>query len=494
MHFTIPTIAVLVLGLAAPVLQASLAAELATSRAINSLRLVDSAISLSHPRHDATWTRSGVRFAARRGPSWEWSLGSVRLGNASLELARDVAPSADRDRLRVDYDRGALIERYLCGPKSVEQQFVIPRRLSSEAADLVIEGNVRSSGTFAAANDGWVWSDGRGVVSLGQVTVFDRNGVNVPARMDVTAERVRLTVDGASLVRAAYPVTVDPEIGTDFRISFIGTDGNTASRSYDTAVAYNSVNDEFLVVWSQSHASDTEIYGQRINATTGALIGSSFRISDMGPNGSTLYHATGPAVAYNSTNNEYLVLWAGDDNTPPLVDNENEIFGQRINAATGTELGINDFRISNMGTDGSTASSAFYPKAAWNSTNNEYLVVWLGFDAGDTEVFGQRLTASDGLEVGAQLALSDTGGAGVTTRQVNGAGGIAYNAANNEYLVVWPADGTATNDEAEVFGQRVSATGTQSGANDFRISSMGPDGNTSFYAYGPRGGLELDCE
>ena len=39
-----------------------------------------------------------------------------------------------------------------------------------------------------------------------------------------------------------------------------------------------------------------------------------------------------PAVAYNSTNNEYLVVWAGDDNTAPLVDDEFEIFGQRLNA------------------------------------------------------------------------------------------------------------------------------------------------------------------
>ena len=35
-------------------------------------------------------------------------------------------------------------------------------------------------------------------------------------------------------------------------------------------------------------------------------------------------------MAYNSTNNEYLVVWHGDDNTAPLVDNEFEIYGQQF--------------------------------------------------------------------------------------------------------------------------------------------------------------------
>lgn len=31
------------------------------------------------------------------------------------------------------------------------------------------------------------------------------------------------------------------------------------------------------------------------------------------------YAATFPPVAYNSTDNEYLVVWSGDDNIPPLA-------------------------------------------------------------------------------------------------------------------------------------------------------------------------------
>jgi hypothetical protein len=42
------------------------------------------------------------------------------------------------------------------------------------------------------------------------------------------------------------------------------------------------------------------------------------------------YDAYSPAVAYNSTGDEYLVVWHGDDNTPPLVQGEFEVFGQRL--------------------------------------------------------------------------------------------------------------------------------------------------------------------
>jgi hypothetical protein len=95
---------------------------------------------------------------------------------------------------------------------------------------------------------------------------------------------------------------------------------------------------------------EREIFGQLINASNGAEVGTNdFRISDMGPNGDANYRAFSPSVAFNSTNNEFLVVWYGDDNTGPLVNDELEIFGQRIAGASGAEIGTNDFRISGYG-------------------------------------------------------------------------------------------------------------------------------------------------
>src|SRR3989337_153711 len=109
--------------------------------------------------------------------------------------------------------------------------------------------------------------------------------------------------------------------------------------------------------WTTNAKSSASVSTRRrgLKGGTGAEGGANdFRMSDMGPDGNTNFAANFPGIAYNSTNNEYLVVWVGDDTTSPLVDNEFEVFGQRLNAATGAEVGANDFRISDMGPDGST--------------------------------------------------------------------------------------------------------------------------------------------
>jgi hypothetical protein len=42
-----------------------------------------------------------------------------------------------------------------------------------------------------------------------------------------------------------------------------------------------------------------EIFGRCLDGATGAAIGADFRISDMGPDGNTLYVALSTAVVYN---------------------------------------------------------------------------------------------------------------------------------------------------------------------------------------------------
>lgn len=57
-----------------------------------------------------------------------------------------------------------------------------------------------------------------------------------------------------------------------------------------------------------------------------------FRPSAMGPDGDPTYGGGYPDVVYNSSDAEYLVVWFGD--TPPLADDEMEIFGQRLRSGS----------------------------------------------------------------------------------------------------------------------------------------------------------------
>ena len=67
--------------------------------------------------------------------------------------------------------------------------------------------------------------------------------------------------------------------------------------------------------------------------TRSLLADQDFRISNMGPDGNTRFFALDPAIAYNSSANEYLIIWAADDENGALVDDEFEIYAQRVNAA-----------------------------------------------------------------------------------------------------------------------------------------------------------------
>ncbi len=290
------------------------------------------------------------------------------------------------------------------------------------------------------------------------------------------------------------PLLFGPEIGpNDFRISDMGS-GGPFGRAEDPAVAYNGTDGLYLVVWQgeDSGSGEREVYGQLLDATGGEVGTNDFRISDMGPDGDDDFAAREVAVAYNATDNEFLVVWSGEDQGV----SESEIYGQRIDGATGAELGANDFRISDMGPEGSIFFDAFHPAVAHNPAANEYVVVWSGDDNTapladeEFEIFGQRIDGATGAEVGTNdFRISDmgpdTGGGFFDANEPH----VTYNALDDEYFVVWRGSddvGPLVGGEIEIFGQRLDgATAADVGTNDFRISDMGPDGVPGFDAFDP---------
>ena len=280
------------------------------------------------------------------------------------------------------------------------------------------------------------------------------------------------------------------ELGTDFRISNMGTDGDANRDGARPAVAYNPTANEYLVTWDGDGLGlddEFEIFGQRVSAA-GTELGTDFRISTVGTDPDFTRDGAAAAVAYNPSANEYLVSWTADG---LAVDDELEVFGQRVSAA-GAEVGTDDFRISNVGTDNDANRDAGGSAVAYNATANEYVVTWAGDGLAtdnENEVFGQRVSAA-GAQVGTDdFRISNVGTDGVTSRGaptlVDFVTAVAYNATANEYLVTWPADGLATDNEYEVFGQRVSAAGSEVGTDDFRISNMGADLDVAFGGFDP---------
>lgn len=268
-------------------------------------------------------------------------------------------------------------------------------------------------------------------------------------------------------------------LGANFRISQVSNVGPDRSAS-TAAVAYNPEDKEYLVVWGSNGLGGAEmrgvaeIFGRRVSAATGNGVGADFRISNMADEGKDR-SGFGPKVAYNQTSHEYLVVWHGQG-TNTSADATFEIYGQRL-SRTGTEVG-KDFRISNT-TDlgkimGSFVRASAHADVVWNSTDNQYLVVWDAMGQPDeiirTEVYGQLLNPA-GEPVGKNFRISNTSDQGAEFNATGPA--AAYNSTNNQYMVVWngPFKNKAQN---EIWAQGLTSQGAQvgKGNGDFIISQV----------------------
>jgi len=245
-------------------------------------------------------------------------------------------------------------------------------------------------------------------------------------------------------------------LGKYFRISHTSDQGNNFHAD-SPAIAYNSRDNQYLVVWSGGfkNESQVEVWGMGLSAVGKALVPTSdFRISqvtDVGANRG----ATSPQVVYNGVNNEYFVVFQANALRTEGGEKQNEIFGQRIEAATLAKVGPNDFRVSNTLEAGRKASK---PAVTFNSIAKEYLVIWRSIrQNAPYEIFGQRISAS-GTEIEADFQISNIGSAG-TDRRISSSS-LTHNTGNGEYFVVWQGNalpGSSAANTNEIFGQQISA-------------------------------------
>jgi hypothetical protein len=183
------------------------------------------------------------------------------------------------------------------------------------------------------------------------------------------------------------------------------------------------------------------------------MLGGDFRIS--GPS-ATAWDVE-PAVAWNEATGEYLVVW---EDTRNLATRGRDIYGQRVSAG-GARVG-SEFRIS----DTAATSDEVDPAIAWNATDDQYLVVWSDHRNSTTrgyDIYGQRV-ATNGSRVGAVVRIS-----GTTATSSESEPAVAWNAAAEQYVVVWEDTRNLATRGPDIYGRRVDDLGMGVGA-DFRIS------------------------
>jgi hypothetical protein len=181
-------------------------------------------------------------------------------------------------------------------------------------------------------------------------------------------------------------------------------------------------------------------------------------------------------VSYDPVNDRHLIVWDED------VAGVEKIRGQVVTAAGTSFAGPFDIGQSAVGS-GITAE----PAVTWDSARNRWLVV---FTTDETALLARDIAIATVSATGTAAAaglVSDMGNTPGDGAYDAAQPDVAFNATADEALVVWRGDDESTaNGEDEIFGQRlVGATLAQVGTNDFRISTLGTNGDVSVDARAP---------
>ncbi|QQR80122.1 MAG: hypothetical protein IPJ69_12450 [Deltaproteobacteria bacterium] len=255
-------------------------------------------------------------------------------------------------------------------------------------------------------------------------------------------------------------------LGSQFKISDMTSSGLATNKdALDPMVIYNEDTDQFFVVWfgDRAVATEYEIYGQIINADTGSLSGENIKISQMGGDGLIAFDATNPAVTYDNLSHSYIVTWTGDEATDFVVDDENEIYTQQVDAVTGLNIETS-FRISDMGPDRDPAFDAVFSAIDYSQLSHQALVIWSGHDRADDdfEIFGQVyasfVTASGGSGGGSGGASGD-GSGGESAAGSGGDLGAGSGGSSGSGGVTSDASGGVSGSGIETSSGGVSGTG-----------------------------------
>jgi hypothetical protein len=183
---------------------------------------------------------------------------------------------------------------------------------------------------------------------------------------------------GVHLAEAQSPI-IDPPIA-------IWSDGDDNG---DPSVAYNNRHDEYLVVWyTQQDAYTHDIWAQRVRGDGGLEAG--FVVATLPGE-----MRQSPVVAYSPAQDQYLIAYTNFYTGGLSCD----VYATRISWDGSWTSG--EFAIANA------VDMQLLPAVAYNSRDDEYLVVYVNQWAGGlVDIYAQRVRASDGQLIGQNTVAS----------------------------------------------------------------------------------------
>jgi hypothetical protein len=190
----------------------------------------------------------------------------------------------------------------------------------------------------------------------------------------------------------------------------------TALHEWMPNIAYNSVDNEFLVVWYTTITRKEDgqkifsFHGQRMSPE-GKLLGKTISLAAAGPDKKIL-----PILTYNPSANQYMVSFTmeqkttGQDPFIILLDSRGKV-------------------LSGPACLSSTPTNASHAVVVFNAKRKQYLVAYNDSRNGNADIFGVILS-EDGSIIKQDFAISSAKG-----DQINPY--VCYNPTDDKYLVNW---------------------------------------------------------
>jgi hypothetical protein len=248
---------------------------------------------------------------------------------------------------------------------------------------------------------------------------------------------ILLSLLGSAQAQRTASIAFYPYLGEIFPISQLN------NLKWSPAVAYSPQHHEYLVVWENDWGGNHDIYGQRVSEQ-GELL-SWFAIS------AGEHDRIEPAVAYDPVNDRYLIVWAFDylgdgsdfdirarfiawdgssmteeiviSNTENMEIHPQVAYGLAPEAFTivwsGDNATISTYIAGRqIAADSGDLGSIFilsadeydstYPDIAYNQARNEWLIVWMQYVFSDWDIYGIRLSGNGIPQGSGAFAIHNT--------------------------------------------------------------------------------------
>ena len=246
------------------------------------------------------------------------------------------------------------------------------------------------------------------------------------------------------ILAAPLPALAGAIVGSTFTIANVVNISEVSP-----ALAFNSTREEYLAVWYNDLPGNDDLWGQRLDKN-GVKIGGSFNISwDTG------HEKRFPDVAYDSLHDQYLVVW----------ENQQTYKSIRFRRLSGTGALID--HTDQVITGDSNLYTPTRPAVAYGSTSDRFMVVWAEtwHPAPLTHtIYAQKVTPG-GAPEGGPVPLSSGSNPRINPD-------IAYNRSANRHMVAWQEPETASTPSA-ISGIQVHGNGGVFAGSNWWISASG---------------------